>query len=787
MSKARAKAASAEAEPRWVVAVRTAGVVVWFAMVPLVFTVDWGMRLFWTIMVASLPLFWVVGGYHLWRRICPLSALSQIPRWLGRPGQRKMDGWVAGNAMRVQLGLMVLALTVRLIGGNGTPAVLAGMLGVLSVAALVTGLVYRGKTWCNYLCPVGMVERIYTEPVVLVDSGNSQCTTCTACKKNCPDIDLEQGYWKEADDRSRRTAYFAWPGVVLGFYTWFFLFAGDWHHYFSGEWAYHAVSPGELLGPGLAWLPAVPWLASAPLVLVGFGGVSWGLFEGLDRAWSRQAGGDPERRRHQVLIFAGFTAFSLFYVFAGQPSLRALPDAVRQTVAFGVWFAGAWIFFRRVNRRERDFVREKFARGVLKRWQWGDAPEDPTDLQEVYVVHAERRREQEQRLAAYRETLREMVADGALSRSELSAVDALRVQLGVTEAEHAEIVGQLEAAAAFDTSAAGTAEQRLQLVQYRTEVEAALQRAASGGSPVDEGRLAWLRDLFGIDAAAHEAIVAELRDPKGMVGRQLTEELTAVQHLARTAAAARGSGADPERVALTVDLVRGQVARHLERMFVLVQALSPGLRLPDPWQAACGESPDWVQDLGADAPFDAAALAEALGSACSGQAAPEGLDDPGAPPGSMLAAACAWLRGADEGGFPLARITALRGLSLLRDIPPTELSALAAGLEERPFAPGEALCTFGEQADDVFVIASGRARVWMPDAPDQTVRVCEPGAVVGELAVLDAAPRSAHVTALEPVVALVLPGAEFRSVMARQPVVVQGVVRELVRRLRAAR
>src|SRR5205814_10233883 len=44
---------------------------------------------------------------------------------------------------------------------------------------------------------------------------NSQCAPCVACKKHCPDIDLEQGYWKEASERPRRIAYFAWPGIVI--------------------------------------------------------------------------------------------------------------------------------------------------------------------------------------------------------------------------------------------------------------------------------------------------------------------------------------------------------------------------------------------------------------------------------------------------------------------------------------------------------------------------------------------------------------------------------------------
>jgi hypothetical protein len=78
---------------------------------------------------------------------------------------------------------------------------------------------YGGKTWCNFVCPVGLVEKIHTEPAKAAIGGGeltSQCAPCVACKKHCPDIDLEQGYWKEAAQTPRRVSYYAWPGG-LGF------------------------------------------------------------------------------------------------------------------------------------------------------------------------------------------------------------------------------------------------------------------------------------------------------------------------------------------------------------------------------------------------------------------------------------------------------------------------------------------------------------------------------------------------------------------------------------------
>ena len=46
----------------------------------------------------------------------------------GRPGSRRVDakGWLAQNYMLVQLTVMLVALSLRLIMTNGTPLALAG-------------------------------------------------------------------------------------------------------------------------------------------------------------------------------------------------------------------------------------------------------------------------------------------------------------------------------------------------------------------------------------------------------------------------------------------------------------------------------------------------------------------------------------------------------------------------------------------------------------------------------------------------------------------------------------
>lgn len=75
----------------WVEPVKWLALAVWLA-IPIFTYLDvyspWPAHIVWSAVVASLPLFIVLGGYHRWRRICPLAFFSQIPVLVRRPGIR---------------------------------------------------------------------------------------------------------------------------------------------------------------------------------------------------------------------------------------------------------------------------------------------------------------------------------------------------------------------------------------------------------------------------------------------------------------------------------------------------------------------------------------------------------------------------------------------------------------------------------------------------------------------------------------------------------------------------
>ncbi len=894
--------------PNWVTAARIVLVLALAATIPTILGVRHGNRLLWTVAIAALPFFWMTFGYHLWRRLCPLAVMGQLGRLFGKPGTRKMGDWMSKNYVLVQLGFMLVALTLRLVATNGSDLWLAGFLGVVVLAAIVTSFVFGGKTWCNFLCPVGLVEKIYTEPARGSASaeGTSQCAPCVACKKHCPDIDLEQGYWKEATDRPRRIAYFAWPGIVVAFYAYFYLAAGDWDSYFLGTWAYERDLPSQMLAPGFTFAPAIPRIVAAPLTLIGFAVASFLVFSVIEsviiRARTRSLPSETtadtraaitNRIRHGMLAFCGLAGFNAFYLFAGQPSLRSLPGWVVTGWGLLVVFSSTAIFVRRFTRREDQHVHEKFAQKILKKWEWGDAPPSD-DLKDIYLLHTERTKQREARLRAYKETIREMVADGLVTRNEMQLLDSLRAQLGISDKDHQKIIGELsgEERQLFDPAYQGSAETRLAREQYRKDLTRLVMEAARLGSSPTAQSLQTLRVDRGVSEAEETDELAHVLAPGGPIAAIYDAELAEIGRLVAATEAANQPNADhSESASLSlvrhlakhrahehainalgvlavmtqkpeVEQVRAQAtARGIVRMasldaldgvdvalrVPLVESLArlhrgtQGQLQPAPILAIANDSSRHLRAVCAmllsrfEDDLARAKLLELIGDAepivreagvramgaksrLTRDLLAKVLDDPDA---RVRHAAVRAVSGTTSNELPaldpsmfaqtkhgvgkpgvyatldanaaMASLTVIEKMMLIRQVPifseldPDDLEELADIVEERRVEPGRDVFREGDPGDAVYLIVKGEVTVFTGgtgDRPERVLSQLGSGACIGEMAVLDASPRSATVRANERTRMLRVPGEGFKRVMSERPEMSQAIVAELVKRMR---
>ncbi|MCW2601309.1 MAG: Crp/FNR family transcriptional regulator [Frankiales bacterium] len=133
-------------------------------------------------------------------------------------------------------------------------------------------------------------------------------------------------------------------------------------------------------------------------------------------------------------------------------------------------------------------------------------------------------------------------------------------------------------------------------------------------------------------------------------------------------------------------------------------------------------------------------------------------------------------------------LMALRHVDLFAGLDELVLAQIASVARPREFDKGELLCVEGDVGDALLLLVRGSVTVFRtsPDGERAALAVVEPPQVLGEVALLDGAPRSASVEATAPTVVLSLSRAEFFGLLRHQPAVLEPLMRQLgamVRRL----
>jgi CRP/FNR family transcriptional regulator, cyclic AMP receptor protein len=123
--------------------------------------------------------------------------------------------------------------------------------------------------------------------------------------------------------------------------------------------------------------------------------------------------------------------------------------------------------------------------------------------------------------------------------------------------------------------------------------------------------------------------------------------------------------------------------------------------------------------------------------------------------------------------------------TFLEALTPEEAADLRASGRERHYDAGVALFHEGDDAGSVIVLLAGRAKLTVPLSSDREVIVAVrgPGDLLGELAALVDAPRSATVATIEPVDALIVSGSAFAAFLDRNARVGLVILRLVAERL----
>ncbi|OKH11156.1 EF-hand domain-containing protein [[Limnothrix rosea] IAM M-220] len=460
-----------------------------------------GAPIFWGIIVPSAIFILLVFGHEFWRRICPLSFISQIPRAMGweRKNKRvnkktgkvryelvkvKKDSWLAKNHLLLQLGLFYVGLNFRILFVNSNRLALGSFLLFTIAASLVVGFLYGGKSWCQYFCPMAPVQQIYAEPRGLLAStahegdrqpiSQSMCrtvspegkemTACVACTSPCIDIDAERSYWQALTDPQQQWLYYGYVGVVVGYFLFYFLYSGNWDYYLSGMWAHDETQLNTLLKPGLYLFNqaiAIPKIIAAPIVLAIFGVAGYGLgrqIESRYKVYQRKKHRplSAEEVRHRVFSVSTFFVFNFFFLFASRNFIALLPAPIPYLFPALIALCSTLWLYRTWQRSNNRYNRESLAgrlRKQLRKLNLDTAQFlegqsiDDLNADEIYVLAKVLPGfSKEKRLQTYKGIMRESIEEGYVAVDQVfEGLQLMRQELEIADKEHEQILDELMA------------------------------------------------------------------------------------------------------------------------------------------------------------------------------------------------------------------------------------------------------------------------------------------------------------------------------------------------------
>jgi CRP-like cAMP-binding protein len=127
------------------------------------------------------------------------------------------------------------------------------------------------------------------------------------------------------------------------------------------------------------------------------------------------------------------------------------------------------------------------------------------------------------------------------------------------------------------------------------------------------------------------------------------------------------------------------------------------------------------------------------------------------------------------------RLLFVRKVPIFQELRDDFLVRLAAIMEELSFPAKHTIFTQGEEGRSLYILVSGRVKVY---SGHRELAQLQQGTCFGEMAVLDAEPRSASVITLEPCECLMLTQQQLYEAIEETPGVAVNVIRLLSRRIR---
>lgn len=130
----------------------------------------------------------------------------------------------------------------------------------------------------------------------------------------------------------------------------------------------------------------------------------------------------------------------------------------------------------------------------------------------------------------------------------------------------------------------------------------------------------------------------------------------------------------------------------------------------------------------------------------------------------------------------------IKQVDLFADLDEESLVLLVSHSRAISFKKNSILMTEGETGESLYIIESGSVRIYVSDeqGAEMTVFVQRPGSYIGEISLLDGAPRTASVVAIEDTRVLVISKTSFFECVSKNPQIAFRIIQSVTQRLRKA-
>jgi CRP/FNR family transcriptional regulator, cyclic AMP receptor protein len=128
----------------------------------------------------------------------------------------------------------------------------------------------------------------------------------------------------------------------------------------------------------------------------------------------------------------------------------------------------------------------------------------------------------------------------------------------------------------------------------------------------------------------------------------------------------------------------------------------------------------------------------------------------------------------------------LEGLEIFQNVAAGVMSEVSRRAQRRTLQKGELLFNLGDPSDALYVIASGRVRIWTVSAAgvEVTLNVQIAGAIFGEIGMLDGSVRTAGASAMAPTELISISRKTFFAALEQDSQLARNVIGLLCQRLR---